>query len=430
MKRYLPAAYSTAIVLMHVLTKELKLNAPRDYVLTETPDGRAYLFAVMDEKNIGKSISKYTNDNTLHQLSTALKGRPVRLSNTTGLRYAVELSPKREIPSKSLYPGSEGDKINIGLTGPGQHFLLEPQTMQNILLVGDMGSGKSNFLRLIALAALENDWELFLADPEENTFGGAYWDSVSSMGYVAGGKNDFIEVLDRLHGILNERRDLYQKVTSGLISPNSLADYNARAETPLKRIVMIADEANSYFNDPALSEKVFELARRSRKWGVNLVLAAHSWRGQDISTSLRSMLMTRIALHTEERGSAEVVLGQNKHALKALRFREPGRGIIRYAGQFRVFQTHLVPDTYQATGAGRAISNQFETLIRASMGRAGEENGKLEIVFAMQELRVTNRVANTLLLDMENQGLLEKRPDKANARYLTQKAREVISLQS
>lgn len=430
MKRYLPAAYSCAILLRHVFKNELRLAPPVRYVLTETPEGKAYLFAVMDEANIGKSITRYTNPALLHQLSTALKGRPVYLSNTTGLRYGVLLSPRRDLPKSSLYPGSLEDTFNLGLLSPERHLVIQPQEMQNVLLVGDMGSGKSNLLRLLALAGIETNCELYLADPEENTFGGAYWDSVCATGMVAGSQMDFIEMLDQIAMLLDERKRLYQDVTTGMISPNNLAEYNARAETPIKRAVAIVDEANSYLDDPKLNTRLFELARRARKWGVNLILAAHSWRGNDVATSLRAMFQTRIALHTEERTSAEVVLGQNAWAQKVLRIREPGRGIIRYQGSFSVFQSHFVPEGYELTGGKPVLQNShFETLIRRAQLRPGGDSGKLDIAFSMQVISQPRRFVQALLESMEDTGLLEKRPERANARYITPKAISSINLE-
>jgi len=427
-KRYLPAAYSAAVIIRHVLTNELKLTSPVRFVLTETREGRAFLFAVMDDKALGGKIGKYTNGEVLHQLSTALQGMPVKLSNTTGLRYAAELSPKRQLPAKSLYSGSANGLINLGAMRAGRDFLLDPQVMQNVLLVGDMGSGKSNLLRLMAIAGLENGFDLLLADPEENTFGGAFWDSVCVNGRVAGSQADFIDTLHQISKTLDERRALYQSVTTGMVSPNSLAEYNAVAATPLNRLILIADEANSYLDDLGTSKHLFELARRARKWGVNLILAAHSWRGTDISTSLRSMLATRIALPSTEKESVNVVFGNGPHAKRVLNFKNPGRGLIRYNGVYSDFQTHLIPEDYQIAGGKRLTNAQFEALIIASLARP-EEAGKMEIAFCMQTLSITNRQATALLLDMENQGLLEKRADKANARYLTQKARDLLSNQ-
>lgn len=430
--RYLPAAYSCAAVLKHVLQNELRLMPPVRFVLTETPEGKAYLFAVMDEINIGKSITRYTNQALIHQLSTALKGRPVYLSNTTGLRYGVLLSPAMQLPKSSLYPGSVEGQINIGLTAPQTHLVLQPQEMQNILLTGDQGSGKSNLLRLLAVTALENDWQLYLADPEENTFGGSYWDSVCLSGKVAGSQMDFIDLIDRINQMLIERSRLYQSVTTGMISPNNLFEYNARAAEPLKRVLVIVDEANSYTEDKEISKRLFDLARRARKWGINLVLAAHSWRSSDVPTSLRGMLKTRIALPTQEATSVEVVLNNKLWEKKVLKFRDPGRGIIRYNGKFMTFQSHLIPDDYQINGQAAlpALSGHDGELLKRAMQRAGEDQGKVDIVFAMQTLNQPRRFVLPILEEMEVRKLIEKRADKANARYITEKGLQAINLEA
>ena len=59
--------------------------------------GMTPLIAVLDTAKLGDH-SPYINPDLLHQLSTDLGGLPVYLSNHSGLRYVVLLSPLPKLP--------------------------------------------------------------------------------------------------------------------------------------------------------------------------------------------------------------------------------------------------------------------------------------------------------------------------------------------
>ncbi|NIP85422.1 MAG: hypothetical protein GTO03_07600, partial [Planctomycetales bacterium] len=61
------------------------------------------LFAVLDVEGVGR-MERYIANTTLHQLSTALEGLPVVVSNTDGLRYAVILSDRPLLPARAEFP--------------------------------------------------------------------------------------------------------------------------------------------------------------------------------------------------------------------------------------------------------------------------------------------------------------------------------------
>ena len=90
--RYLPAAHQVAQEIPRTLA-QLGLNPfISRYVLTETEQGHAWLFVVLEVGPL-QHPEDYAAPNTLHYLSIALNGIPVVLSDSYGLRYAVLLSP-------------------------------------------------------------------------------------------------------------------------------------------------------------------------------------------------------------------------------------------------------------------------------------------------------------------------------------------------
>jgi hypothetical protein len=88
--RYLPAARHVAQAFPGILAQRgLKPFISR-FVLTETQQGHAWLFVVL-EVNILQPLEEYAASGMLDYLSSALRGLPVVISDSYGLRYAVLL---------------------------------------------------------------------------------------------------------------------------------------------------------------------------------------------------------------------------------------------------------------------------------------------------------------------------------------------------
>lgn len=90
--RYLPAAHNVAHSISGILAQlGLKPFISR-FVLTETEQGHAWLFVVLEVDPLHHP-EDYAAPEVLHYLSAALNGMPVVISESYGLRYAVLLSP-------------------------------------------------------------------------------------------------------------------------------------------------------------------------------------------------------------------------------------------------------------------------------------------------------------------------------------------------
>ena len=90
--RYLPAARYVAQAIPGILAElGLKPFISR-FVLTETQQGNAWLFIVL-EVSSQDHLEDYAASDVLYNLSTVLYGLPVVISESYGLRYAVLLGP-------------------------------------------------------------------------------------------------------------------------------------------------------------------------------------------------------------------------------------------------------------------------------------------------------------------------------------------------
>lgn len=88
--RYLPAARFVAQAIPGILAQRgLKPFISR-FVLTETQQGNAWLFVVLEVDPLSH-LEDYATSDMLHYLSTSLNGLPVVISNSYGMRYAVLL---------------------------------------------------------------------------------------------------------------------------------------------------------------------------------------------------------------------------------------------------------------------------------------------------------------------------------------------------
>jgi len=88
--RYLPAAHNVAQAFPDILAhRGLKPFISR-FVLTETQQGNAWLFVVLEVSPLNH-LEDYAASDVLLYLSTALHGLPVVISDSYGLRYAVLL---------------------------------------------------------------------------------------------------------------------------------------------------------------------------------------------------------------------------------------------------------------------------------------------------------------------------------------------------
>ena len=95
--RYLSAARFVAQTIPAILAQlGLKPFISR-FVLTETEQGSAWLFVVLEVGPL-QHPEDYAASDVLDYLSTALNGLPVVISESYGLRYAVLLNPSPNLP--------------------------------------------------------------------------------------------------------------------------------------------------------------------------------------------------------------------------------------------------------------------------------------------------------------------------------------------
>ena len=109
--------------------------------------------AVLDVSQL-RRLEAYIAPELLHHLSTDLRGLPVFLSNSSGLRYVIPLSPQPHMPKVVNFPGNESGQVLIGVNYAGELVHVPWTKLGHLLVAGKTGSGKSVFLRLLAFQAI------------------------------------------------------------------------------------------------------------------------------------------------------------------------------------------------------------------------------------------------------------------------------------
>lgn len=419
-------AQEIMLTMEHVLADELRLQPPLKYQILK--DGNfILLLAVMDVQNLRRAIQKYTAEDVLHQLSTALGGLPVVLSNHSGLRYAVSMTGKPRLLKMAVLPEAiERDIFPFGMSLRGPVHI-HAAKMVNMLIGGSQGSGKSMVLRMLAHSARKHGAKLYLVDPVTHTFNPDVWDALCAMP-VASKRGDLLKMLDQLEAEIERRTALFRAAAVRGIPPEDVDEYNALNQHEyLPRVHLIGDEMNTFLEDRLVREKVAELARQGRKWGLHVTMAAHNWRAEDISRGLSALFLTRLSLRAADDTSGKVVLNSNKWGRQTLRFRTPGRAVLFAEGQYQKVQLYyLAPEREREWLMGlntpAPLPAEEATIVMRSLKEA---SGKMTQEFLMQQ-GLSDTGARKLAERYEARGWLVKDPSQGNARVVTEALRALL----
>lgn len=243
---------------------------------------------------------------------------------------------------------------------------------------------------------------------------------------VASSPDDLLEVLDRLHGEIADRAALFRAIADGGIPPADLDAYNAIAQEPLRRMMLLVDEANSFMDDKRVFRSLADLLRRGRKWGLHIVLGGHEWHKDVVPSSVNDMLQTRIGLTVANEETAQVVLRSRRWG-KWVLGKPAGRGVIRI-DQYQPMQFYLVTDELERewlSGATQPVSPIPEDEARIVQRVLDENDGKMTA--GMLTLwGMGHREARNLVERYEARGWLVKDPSQGNARVVTEKLTNIL----
>jgi hypothetical protein len=236
------------------------------------------------------------------------------------------------LPSDRLVIG-QGEEGPIGGTR---------RDIRGLIAAGAPRSGKSTLMRSLAYQAAQSGWRLYLADPMSNTFSPDLWNRVRALAYpVVENPDRLPDMIASIESECDRRSQLFREIAAGNLPPEDLEGYNAIAREQLAPLMFIADEFNTFANADDVIERLTDLARRGQKWGLLVVLAAHSWRSKDIPRATADLLQSRIVFRLNSREAARTIL-DNGPAAMVTHITQPGRAVVVLNGDSQQVQTYRV----------------------------------------------------------------------------------------
>ena len=406
-----------------VMTRRGLTPAFSAWLLTEDR-GQVWLFGVLDQRRIQK-LEHYTRDALRHHLSTACGGRPIYLSNHSGLRYAVLLSPPPRLPAKVSFPGLQRERALLGQRYTGQPLAVPWARLGHLLVAGKTGAGKSNLLRLLVHQALAAEQRLLLADRDNATFP-MLAAHPALLAPLAHNEQALLALVEQGLGVCEQRAELYAQLPG---FPEKLAEYNRIAvqegAKPLPRVLVVLDEYNAAVLAAGgakgpLATAVAELGWRGRKFGITVVFAA-----QDFSKAVVGPIRDQISAAFCFRVRSQV-MARNVGCPDAVHIPEsrPGLAVTDRWGPVQTYylEKQLLIRQGRQQAASRFTAEERDIIQRALAESEGRTSIPLLVTWGL-----TAKPARKLLKTWELRGWVQKDPQRKNARYITPKLQSLWS---
>jgi hypothetical protein len=397
------------------------LAAPFSEFLLTSAEGVVLLFAILDVHRIQR-LEAYLAPELLHHLSTDLLGRPVFLANSSGLRYAIPLSPLPRLPRLINFPGVESGRVLLGISHTGDTVHLPWPKLGHLLVAGKTGSGKSVFLRLLVYQAIAEGAQLLLVDLDGATFP-MLANHPALLAPIATSPESAQEAVDRALGECEHRAVLYQQMDS---YPENLEEFNTlavhqRAE-PLPRLLVVLDEFSTLMTTlggpkSAFANQVTELGWRGRKFGIHLVFAAQDFTKQVVGR-VRDQVNAVVCFRVRSLEAARVVGCPDAVQISENR---PG---LACTDRWGPVQTFFLDKNALTGSSGQTILNPFD--FQLALRAMAEADGKMSIPLLVS-WGISERRARSLVEAWELRGWLRQDPARQNARYITPKFEDLLS---
>lgn len=416
-KQYLAMSRAVAGRVPAVLAGRGLEPAFADWVVTRYHE-RVWLFGVLDVPRLQR-LEQYVAPATLHHLSTALRGLPVYVSNSSGLRYGFLLSRPPRLPRRADFPGARRGYALLGVEATGQSIAVRWSELGHLLVAGMTGFGKSTFLRLLVYQAIGEGFRLLLADLDLATF--PMLESCAALLAPIAATPAAVEaIVGRALGECDRRAALFAQVGG---FPENLDEHNEQAvkagREPLPRLLVVLDEFNATvtaLGGPrgSFAGEVAQLAWRGRKFGVHLVFAAQDM-AKEVVGRVRDQVAAAVCFRVRSPETARAVGCAGAQNLTI-----PGRAI---SDRWGPLQAYYLDKSALVGGAPRLpLSEQEEGVLRQAL----ERDGRMSIPL-LCEWGMTERQARRLLEEWEQRGWVRKDPQRDNARYVTDDLASLLS---
>lgn len=375
-------------------------------ILTESDDGaRKWLFVVLDHSRIGR-IEQYTHPELLHQMSTALGGKRIVISNSTGLRYAVLLDGRTPLPEAVPYPGWRRGLLQLGQGVRGPVTVPYTGFASHLLVAGMTQMGKTNFLRLWLDQVLQEGAGLYLVDPK------AQFNSLrrhpARLLRAPDGYDNHLTALEVLRAAVAEMHTRIEAFADTEEDGLNLDRYNALTGAALRRQFIVIDEFSGLVQAAGgpkseLGALIEQIAWHGAGLGLHLVLAGQAF-DRELVGRVRDQAALRVCFRVEAPSISRMIVGRGGAEALPL----PGRAL----STLGVLQTYQI-ESFTASGeTGPGLTR--EDRLRASR-IVTEFNGRLTRYAIEQVWGVPSRQARRISEEWRSRGLARKDGTSDNA---------------
>jgi DNA segregation ATPase FtsK/SpoIIIE-like protein len=271
--------------------------------------------------------------------------------------------------------------------------------------------------------------ELYLTDMEGLTF--AIFEATPQVAMpIAQNVEEATGIAFRLTQEMERRAALYQ--ATGRF-PEKLSEYHKAishqpsAISQLPWIVAVFDEFTALIDEAGKGSDFYrligQLAMRSRKYGITLVLAGQDFKADLLNTRITNQLRTRVQFACATAYQSQVVLGQ----AGAEKITMPGRALVSFGGKITEVQTFWV-DKEEVLDLRRLpispLAGDERELVRYALKHLG---GKFNIRALAEAFsgRISQRRIEQLSRSWEARGWLVAGPTRADGKTITDELREL-----
>ncbi|MBL7914382.1 MAG: hypothetical protein JNL49_04985 [Bacteroidia bacterium] len=262
------------------------------------------------------------------------------------------------------------------------------ESKSNALLIGKMGSGKSNLLHVIIANAITKyspeQLEIYLIDFKGGVEFVSYADNyIPHIRAIAiDSEREFgLSVLEKV-----EREMLDRQKEFNTHSIQNLIQYQSKfPNNPKARVLLIVDEFQKFYSEDdeikrAVDIRLDNIVKQGRAFGINTLFASQTLGNPSINNSTRELFEIRIALMCAEADGEKIFEDKNKAAKDLVK---AGEGIYNDKmgknGYNKKFQAFYVEDN-------RSDLNALTTAIERHSNALGNKfSNKSQIVFRSTE---------------------------------------------
>ena len=415
-------AETVARQLINALIRRKLMPAFSDFFVTHVA-GVTMLLAVLDTAKLGDH-SPYTNPDLLHQLSTDLGGMPVYLSNHSGIRIVVLLSPLPKLPRKVNLPvDAPRGRLAVGVRFTGQPVLLDWESFLHMAVLGNTGSGKSIFLQSLVSQSIRDDMQVLLSDIDQTTFG-MLENHPNLAAPIATSPQTALGLIEHSLAECDRRAELFKNRPE---RPQKLSEYNTLAikahMEPLSRLLVVLDEASTVLTalggaKGAMGQALATLGWRGRKFGIHFIFAAQEFT-KDIVGPVRDQVGLTLCFRVRNGQMAERMGCKGAERIPENR---PGLAISDRHGPI---QTYFVEQS--APGQRQNLLSALSELECNLFTRALSEGGRLSRAKVIEWGGMTEWQSRKYLEAWSLRGWVAKDVKADNAFTITPKTQVLLS---